>query len=496
MYCNTGIGIFYLALLLLTYVPAGLRGGRTPPATLLRPECRAWLWLLTITYIGASSGYFLFLGGGVSATGAMWIGEVFLYLYSVLFGPVLYCTFRREQRYWRHGTRGATSLRSSLSRGSHGERLLEAAIANASNTRGVVPIVSGGGSPSSPSLKAPPGVVWSANAQAAGKLRAALGGVRVVPSEDLTVHELIGTGGFAEVFRATCSSTGSKPTSSGPSGGGSQAATAAEPAQVAVKQLRSMPRESAGLEAFCKEIALHQRLQHPNVLALHGVCISRAGALSVITPYMDLGSVFQLLHPPAGPPSPLPRVLSIRMLSDCARGMSYLHSMEPQIIHRDLKSQNLLVSADFSVKVADFGLSRECLRPGAMTRVGSVQWAAPEVLLGNSYSHKCDLWSFGVVCWEMLTARVPFDGMPQTAVATKVALEGMRLPVPHRTPICLLRLIARCWSDAPELRPSFDCVEIELQGIENILIDEGEPDQPFATLSSSPPPPTPAAAAP
>ena len=58
--------------------------------------------------------------------------------------------------------------------------------------------------------------------------------------------------------------------------------------------------------------------------------------------------------------------------------------------------------------MADFGLSRECLQPGAMTRVGSVQWAAPEVLLGQSYSHKCDLWSFGVVCWELLTAQAPW----------------------------------------------------------------------------------------
>jgi len=230
-----------------------------------------------------------------------------------------------------------------------------------------------------------------------------------------------------------------------------------------------------------------QRLCHPNVVSLLGVAIARAGALSVITEYMPRGSVFQLLHSMgsgrAG--TPLPRVLSMRMLADASRGMGYLHSMDPPIIHRDLKSQNLLVAADFSVKVADFGLSRECLQPGAMTRVGSVQWAAPEVLLGKSYSHQCDLWSFGVVCWEMLTARVPFDGMAQTAVATKVAMEGMRLPVPPRTPLRLLRLIARCWSEAPELRPSFDLAEIECQGIENTLIAEGEAEAAAAVPQAS-----------
>ena len=90
-----------------------------------------------------------------------------------------------------------------------------------------------------------------------------------------------------------------------------------------------------------------------------------------------------------------------------------------------------------------------------MTRVGSVQWAAPEVLLGKPYSHKCDLWSFGVVCWEMLTSQVPFEKMPQAVVATRVALEGMRLPVPARAPSGLLKLIARCWSEQPSHRPDF-----------------------------------------
>jgi len=127
------------------------------------------------------------------------------------------------------------------------------------------------------------------------------------------------------------------------------------------------------------------------------------------------------------------------------------------------------VGPDLSVKVADFGLSRECLHAGAMTRVGSVQWAAPEVLLGHSYSHKCDLWSFGVVCWELLTARVPFDGMSQTAVATKVAMEGMRLPIPARAPLRLLRLIARCWSEDANVRPEFQALVVELQAVENEL---------------------------
>jgi len=112
-----------------------------------------------------------------------------------------------------------------------------------------------------------------------------------------------------------------------------------------------------------------------------------------------------------------------------------------------------------------------------MTRVGSVQWAAPEVLLGQAYSNKCDLWSFGVVCWEVLTAAVPFDGYEQTTVATKVAMEGMRLPVPPSAPVRMLKLMARCWKTAAEERPDFQEVESELQVIERELLPIcGEPD--------------------
>ena len=86
----------------------------------------------------------------------------------------------------------------------------------------------------------------------------------------------------------------------------------------------------------------------------------------------------------------------------------------------------------------------------------------------------------------MLTGLVPFDGIAQQAVATQVAMEGMRLPVPPRAPRRLLRLIARCWSEPPELRPEFDTLLPELQGVEHELLEEGE--APFDTAAFERPP--------
>ena len=516
----------------------------------VRSEARPWLLFLWLSYWGVSLGYTLYAWINLWPMHALWIQEAFLYAYACAYAPCLFLTFKREQRYWREHSEAphsAAALAASHAITAHGspraqqaERLLGGATPNSSHAGPSSPfsaakraLLGGGGGgranhsetghgghgAPSPALHAPPGasalfaaVGDSANAH---MLRKALGGVRIVPPDEMRVTELIGSGGFAEVYRATWQgasvpgavaalAVAASPLedshhhhqqqqqqlqlgggSGGPGGGGGGGGGAC--LEVAVKVLKAMPRQADGLAAFCKEIGLMQRLRHPNVIPLLGVSLSRnCGTLSVITELMPRGSVFQLLHPMGSgrPGVPLPRVLAMRMLADCARGMSYLHSMSPPIIHRDLKSQNLLVAADYSVKVADFGLSREALLgPAAMTRVGSVQWAAPEVLLGKEYSHQCDLWSFGVVCWEVLTARVPFDGMAQTTVATKVAVEGLRLPVPPRTPLRLLRLIARCWSEQPELRPSFDHAEIEIQGTENMLIAEGEAD---ATPTNAP----------
>ena len=190
--------------------------------------------------------------------------------------------------------------------------------------------------------------------------------------------------------------------------------------------------------------------------------MTRLRAPRQVTELCPRGSLFDYLHAKKGGRK-LPPALTMRLLLDTAAGVRHLHEATPRCIHRDLKCQNLLLGSGMELKVADFGLSRECFATAAMTRVGSVQWAAPEVLLGKKYSHKCDLWALGVVCWEILTARVPFEGMGPGAIATKVACQGMRLPVPTGAPMPLLKLMAKCWVDKPTERPEMKEVMADLQ---------------------------------
>ncbi|KAI8464201.1 MAG: kinase-like domain-containing protein, partial [Monoraphidium minutum] len=162
---------------------------------------------------------------------------------------------------------------------------------------------------------------------------------------------------------------------------------------------------------FEREIAILASIRHPNVVNFIGAC-HRARTRCLVTEYCARGSLDKLLHK-SGVPLDLPKRIEFAL--DIARGMACLHAQQPVIIHRDLKTANLLVSARFEVKVADFGLSRikdaTHLQNSRAGLEGTIEYAAPEVLRGEPYTEKCDVWSFGVVLWELLTRARPYADM-------------------------------------------------------------------------------------
>ena len=198
-----------------------------------------------------------------------------------------------------------------------------------------------------------------------------------IEESDVTIHELIGIGGFAKVYRAEMrTSRAEMRTSHGAGVGvGGGAAEEGGSRRVALKALEHLPQGDKSIGVFVKEIELMSRLHHPNLLGLLGVCVSPE-SLAVVTEYMGRGSVYGWLrkHCHGRPP---PRRLSLRILAQTAQGMLHLHSCSPRVVHRDLKSSNIILGHDYAVKVADFGLSREFLQTNAMSRVGTLQWVAP-----------------------------------------------------------------------------------------------------------------------
>ncbi|XP_057804585.1 serine/threonine/tyrosine-protein kinase HT1-like [Salvia miltiorrhiza] len=225
---------------------------------------------------------------------------------------------------------------------------------------------------------------------------------------------------------------------------------------VAIK-LISQPEEDGDLAAFLEkqftsEVALLFRLRHPNIISFIAAC-KKPPVFCIITEYYPGGSLRKYLHQ-QGPYS-LPLDLVLRLALDIAHGMQYLHARG--ILHRDLKSENLLLDEDMCVKVADFGIS--CLETqcgSAKGFTGTYRWMAPEMIKEKHHTKKVDVYSFGIVMWELLTALIPFDDMTPEQAAFAVCQKNARPPLPSTCPTAFSRLIHRCWSSNPDKRPHFD----------------------------------------
>jgi serine/threonine protein kinase len=125
----------------------------------------------------------------------------------------------------------------------------------------------------------------------------------------------------------------------------------------------------------------------------------------------------------------------MRPIYPSVAGLHAMHSMQPPLVHRDIKSPNLLVGADDAVKIADFGLSRVQLLNATMTgQKGTWQWMAPEVLGSQRYAESADMYSFGVVVWELCCRDVPYRGMHCIQAAVAVMNHTLTLDVPAFAP--------------------------------------------------------------
>ncbi|KAL8220025.1 UNVERIFIED_CONTAM: hypothetical protein K2H54_037806 [Gekko kuhli] len=265
---------------------------------------------------------------------------------------------------------------------------------------------------------------------------------------ELRLDELVGAGGFGKVYRGVWRGR-----------------------EVAVKAARQDPDQDAALTArnVRREARLFAMLRHPNIIALHAVCL-RPPRLCLVMEFARGGALSRAL---AGRKAP-PRVL-VNWAVQVARGMRYLHDQAPvPIIHRDLKSINVLIlepieNDDLSgktLKITDFGLAREWHKTTKMSAAGTYAWMAPEVIKLSLFSKSSDVWSFGVLLWELLTGEVPYREIDALAVAYGVAMSKLTLPIPSTCPEPFARLLEECWRPDPHARPDFASILQQLVAIE------------------------------
>ncbi|KAL2649478.1 hypothetical protein R1flu_017606 [Riccia fluitans] len=205
---------------------------------------------------------------------------------------------------------------------------------------------------------------------------------------------------------------------------------------------------------FAKEVTMLAKAKHQNVVRFIGAC-RKPMVWCIVTEYARGGSVRSFLSRRSSRSIPLK--LAVKQALDVARGMEYLHSLD--IIHRDLKSDNLLIATDKSIKIADFGVARiEVQTEGMTPETGTYRWMAPEMIQHRQYNHKVDVYSFGIVLWELITGFLPFQNMTAVQAAFAVVNRGVRPSIPADCPPALVDIMCRCWDTNPECRPSFSHV--------------------------------------
>ncbi|BCU03103.1 serine/threonine protein kinase [Pandoravirus japonicus] len=228
---------------------------------------------------------------------------------------------------------------------------------------------------------------------------------------------------------------------------------------VAVKRFANQRVDERRRIEFRAETAALAAVRHPYVVAFVGACVAPPD-LCVVTEFVRRGSMRRVLDDASLRVTWPERM---RMLRTAAVGVAYLHGTAG-IVHRDLKSSNLLVTDDYSIKVADFGFARIKEANATMTRCGTPCWTAPEVIRGARYSEKVDVYSFGVVMWEVVTRRRPFADRRFADVALAV-LDGARPDIPTSCPADLADLMTACWDADPDARPSMEDVVTRLDAI-------------------------------
>lgn len=239
---------------------------------------------------------------------------------------------------------------------------------------------------------------------------------------------------------------------------------------VAMKCLLPTKREDPeALEQFAEEIRMASILAHPRIVAFCGVAWQSLLHLCAVTEYMPRGDLESLLANPIAQKELSWSREKLTLSSDIVEALVYLHSLVPIVIHRDLKSKNVLLDRRLRAKLSDFGLSRERSVEDTMTNgIGTILWSAPEMLEGKRYDEKSDLFSFGVVLSEIDTCALPY-GFSRNAKMRSMQIvhlvsEGKLLPnFRDDCPPAIRALAQRCLSLDPTARPTAMEVAFELR---------------------------------
>lgn len=259
---------------------------------------------------------------------------------------------------------------------------------------------------------------------------------------------------------------------------------------VAIKVIKNDSSDSPdwkSIKEFMQEISVLSKLKHERVVEFKGACM-KASNICIVYEYMAKGNLRDLLRKKNCKLTPK-RLLEYAI--DIVTAMAYLS--ENRVIHRDIKATNILVSESGEVKVSDFGVAK-LLRPShydnMTAETGTYRWMAPEVIEHKPYGYKADIYSFGILLWELISGgKTPYQLLSPVQAALGVANQGLRPDIPSNTPAYLRRIVKSCWETNPEDRPTLgellDSLQESLRMIEDgrAQAKVAEPSPKHRTLS-------------
>ncbi|WCJ20956.1 Protein kinase superfamily protein [Euphorbia peplus] len=232
--------------------------------------------------------------------------------------------------------------------------------------------------------------------------------------------------------------------------------------------------------AFTQEVAVWHKLDHPNVTKFIGATMGSSECINIQTDNGHIGMPSNVCcvvveYCPGGALKSyliknrrrkLAFKVVVQLALDLARGLSYLHS--EKIVHRDVKTENMLLDKTRTLKIADFGVARmEASNPNDMTgETGTLGYMAPEVLNGNPYNRKCDVYSFGICLWEIYCCDMPYPDLSFSEVTSAVVRQNLRPEIPRCCPSALANVMKRCWDANPDKRPEMEEVVFMLEAID------------------------------